>query len=89
MSTITPIEFVAQHGDPTTWTPADYETYENLTHCDLDLMLDAEDDAEAAAIADGSVRPNRVTCPTHQCWAADCADHPLHTHLHRYALLSS
>jgi hypothetical protein len=29
-ATITPAEFAATHGDPTTWTPADIEEQQNL-----------------------------------------------------------
>jgi hypothetical protein len=30
--TPTPAGFAETHGDPAGWSPADYETYENLSH---------------------------------------------------------
>ncbi|MER5350606.1 hypothetical protein ABT093_09770 [Kitasatospora sp. NPDC002551] len=41
----------------------------------LAAALDRDDAAEDA----GMHPDNRETCHTHQCWAHECADHPMHT----------
>ncbi|MCZ7430128.1 hypothetical protein [Streptomyces sp. WMMC1477] len=86
MAITTPLDFVSQHGDPTFWLAADFEAYENLTHCDLPTVLAAEDAAEEAG---GLNADHRVTCHTHQSWASACADHPLHTDPHGTVLRSA
>ncbi|MGW8679617.1 hypothetical protein ACWGNN_00860 [Streptomyces sp. NPDC055817] len=45
---------------------------------DLSNALAADNRAEEA----GMHPDERKTCWTHQCWADDCADHPMHTDPH-------
>lgn len=42
--------------------------------------LAREDELEDA----GMHADDRTTCWTHQCWAEDCADHPMHTNPSAY-----
>jgi hypothetical protein len=45
--------------------------------------------AALAAEDRGMHADDRATCHTHRCWAEDCADHPMHTHLATYAFAPS
>ncbi|MFI6117462.1 hypothetical protein [Kitasatospora sp. NPDC051164] len=46
----------------------------------LAAALAADDAAEDA----GMHADDRTTCHTHKCWAADCADDPMHTNPSAY-----
>lgn len=42
--------------------------------------------ADDAAEDRGMHADDRTTCYAHQCWAEDCADKPMHTNPHTYAM---
>jgi hypothetical protein len=49
---------------------------------DLSAALSADNRREDA----GMHADERSTCWAHQCWAEDCADHPMHTDPHSWIL---